>query len=67
MATDIRNANMSRRPRKLGTDEDIELRRARGELSCAECKRLKLKCDKVRPISPHEHRMEYALTALSIL
>ncbi|KZP04069.1 hypothetical protein FIBSPDRAFT_923431 [Athelia psychrophila] len=35
--------------RKNAAEEEIELRRNRGELSCAECKRLKLKCDKKVP------------------
>ncbi|KAF9819342.1 hypothetical protein IEO21_02230 [Rhodonia placenta] len=30
-------------------DEEIEVKRARGEISCAECRRLKLKCDKKLP------------------
>ncbi|KIP01519.1 hypothetical protein PHLGIDRAFT_32525 [Phlebiopsis gigantea 11061_1 CR5-6] len=39
-----------RRPsRKITNDEDVELKRARGEISCAECRRLKLKCDKKVP------------------
>ncbi|KAJ6603691.1 fungal-specific transcription factor domain-containing protein [Mycena sp. CBHHK59/15] len=41
-----------RAPRKPPTEEeqkDIELKRLRGELSCAECRRLKLKCDKNVP------------------
>ncbi|KAF5337726.1 hypothetical protein D9611_014525 [Ephemerocybe angulata] len=33
------------------SDEDLGLRRARGEISCAECRRLKLKCDKKIPCS----------------
>ncbi|TFK43633.1 hypothetical protein BDQ12DRAFT_189240 [Crucibulum laeve] len=37
--------------RKLTNDEEIDLRRARGEISCAECRRLKLKCDKKLPCS----------------
>ncbi|TFK76007.1 hypothetical protein BDN72DRAFT_756432 [Pluteus cervinus] len=40
-----------RASRKLNAEEDIELRRARGEISCAECRRLKLKCDKQLPCS----------------
>ncbi|KAI0682175.1 hypothetical protein BC835DRAFT_1300198 [Cytidiella melzeri] len=36
-------------PRKPTNDEDVELKRARGEISCAECRRLKLKCDKKLP------------------
>ncbi|KAI4526067.1 hypothetical protein K525DRAFT_233716 [Schizophyllum commune Loenen D] len=35
--------------RKSSGDDDLEVRRARGELSCAECRRLKLKCDKKIP------------------
>ncbi|KII94752.1 hypothetical protein PLICRDRAFT_96595 [Plicaturopsis crispa FD-325 SS-3] len=47
-----RNAAASRRSfRKLSTDEEIDIRRARGEISCAECRRLKLKCDKKLPCS----------------
>ncbi|KAH7887837.1 fungal-specific transcription factor domain-containing protein [Phlebopus sp. FC_14] len=43
-------SNISRRPyRKVSTEEEIELKRARGEISCAECRRLKLKCDKKIP------------------
>ncbi|KAJ7619360.1 fungal-specific transcription factor domain-containing protein [Roridomyces roridus] len=41
-----------RAPRRPMTEEeqkDIELKRLRGELSCAECRRLKLKCDKSVP------------------
>lgn len=33
---------------KVTIEADIAEKRARGELTCAECKRLKLKCDKVR-------------------
>ena len=33
-------SNVSRRHfRKISTDEEIELKRARGEISCAECRR----------------------------
>ncbi|KAM5534515.1 hypothetical protein V8D89_011847 [Ganoderma adspersum] len=42
-------AEPRRNSRKISTDEDIELKRARGEISCAECRRLKLKCDKKIP------------------
>ncbi|KAF8897440.1 fungal-specific transcription factor domain-containing protein [Infundibulicybe gibba] len=44
-------SSQSRRPsRKTPSDsEDIDSRRARGEISCAECRRLKLKCDKKLP------------------
>ncbi|KAF8842256.1 hypothetical protein BDN67DRAFT_989238 [Paxillus ammoniavirescens] len=42
--------NASRRAfRKISTEEEVELKRARGEISCAECRRLKLKCDKKLP------------------
>ncbi|KAF9469100.1 fungal-specific transcription factor domain-containing protein [Collybia nuda] len=39
--------------RRTATDEetDVSVRRARGEISCAECRRLKLKCDKKLPCS----------------
>ncbi|KAF7331836.1 Clathrin-coated vesicle protein [Mycena kentingensis (nom. inval.)] len=37
--------------KKLSTDDETDVRRARGELSCAECRRLKLKCDKKLPCS----------------
>ncbi|KAI0079109.1 hypothetical protein K474DRAFT_1659611 [Panus rudis PR-1116 ss-1] len=42
-------AEPRRNSRKLTSEEDIELKRARGEISCAECRRLKLKCDKKLP------------------
>ncbi|KAF8450408.1 fungal-specific transcription factor domain-containing protein [Boletus edulis BED1] len=43
--------NVSRRHflRKVSTEEEMERKRARGEISCAECRRLKLKCDKKLP------------------
>ncbi|KAL4081790.1 fungal-specific transcription factor domain-containing protein [Scleroderma yunnanense] len=42
--------NAARRSsRKFSSSEEIELKRVRGELSCAECRRLKLKCDKKIP------------------
>ena len=35
--------NLSRRQfRKVSTEEEIELKRARGEISCAECRRFSL-------------------------
>lgn len=34
--------------RKTISEEGIEAKRLSGEISCAECKRSKLKCDKVR-------------------
>ncbi|CAK5275690.1 unnamed protein product [Mycena citricolor] len=37
--------------RKSTAEDDTDIRRARGELSCAECRRLKLKCDKKLPCS----------------
>ncbi|KAI0924355.1 hypothetical protein AcV7_003079 [Taiwanofungus camphoratus] len=40
-----------RSSRKPSTEEEIEGKRARGEISCAECRRLKLKCDKKIPCS----------------
>ncbi|KAI0958195.1 hypothetical protein AcV7_004081 [Taiwanofungus camphoratus] len=40
-----------RTSRRLSAEEETELRRARGEISCAECRRLKLKCDKKVPCS----------------
>ncbi|KAL1940728.1 hypothetical protein VTO73DRAFT_7769 [Trametes versicolor] len=42
-------AEPRRNSRKISTDDEIELKRARGEVSCAECRRLKLKCDKKLP------------------
>ncbi|KAI0332685.1 hypothetical protein GY45DRAFT_1432896 [Cubamyces sp. BRFM 1775] len=42
-------AEPRRNSRKVSTDDEIELKRARGEISCAECRRLKLKCDKKLP------------------
>ncbi|KAG1779822.1 fungal-specific transcription factor domain-containing protein [Suillus placidus] len=38
-----------RTARKVANEEETELKRARGEISCAECRRLKLKCDKKVP------------------
>ncbi|KAJ3528129.1 hypothetical protein NM688_g8035 [Phlebia brevispora] len=42
-------AEPRRNSRKQSSEEDIEIKRARGEISCAECRRLKLKCDKKLP------------------
>ncbi|PSS35348.1 hypothetical protein PHLCEN_2v1685 [Hermanssonia centrifuga] len=42
-------AEPRRTSRKATNEEDIEVKRARGEISCAECRRLKLKCDKKLP------------------
>ncbi|KAJ7638720.1 fungal-specific transcription factor domain-containing protein [Roridomyces roridus] len=41
----------SRRSSRKSADDETDVRRARGELSCAECRRLKLKCDKKLPCS----------------
>ncbi|KZP21367.1 hypothetical protein FIBSPDRAFT_825911 [Athelia psychrophila] len=51
MPVDPRNTSSPRRAsnRKLTSDEEIELKRSRGEISCAECRRSKLKCDKQIP------------------
>ncbi|KAG9219101.1 hypothetical protein CCMSSC00406_0001511 [Pleurotus cornucopiae] len=49
MPTD--SAASRRVSRKATNEEDIDARRARGEISCAECRRLKLKCDKKLPCS----------------
>lgn len=53
MSYDTRNNGPHKRnSRKLNKEEEVELRRSRGELSCTECKRLKLKCDKVLNACP---------------
>ncbi|KAJ3573873.1 hypothetical protein NP233_g2152 [Leucocoprinus birnbaumii] len=44
-------SQVRRTSRKLTESDEIDLRRARGEISCAECRRLKLKCDKKLPCS----------------
>ncbi|KZP27871.1 hypothetical protein FIBSPDRAFT_948119 [Athelia psychrophila] len=51
MPVDPKNPSTSSRKaaRRLTSDEDIELKRSRGEISCAECRRSKLKCDKQIP------------------
>ncbi|KAG6835639.1 hypothetical protein H0H93_016270 [Arthromyces matolae] len=49
MPVDPTRSSSSRRPqRKISEEEakEIELKRIKGELSCAECRRLKLRCDK---------------------
>ncbi|KAF8974208.1 fungal-specific transcription factor domain-containing protein [Flammula alnicola] len=52
MPADPSHTPMNRRVnRKLASDEEIDSRRARGEISCAECRRLKLKCDRKLPCS----------------
>ncbi|KZP20104.1 hypothetical protein FIBSPDRAFT_932524 [Athelia psychrophila] len=43
------SASSRRASRKLTSDEDIELKRSRGEISCAECRKSKLGCDKQIP------------------
>ncbi|KZP32860.1 hypothetical protein FIBSPDRAFT_924875 [Athelia psychrophila] len=44
------NSAASRRTlRTLSSEQEAEIKRARGDISCAECKRLKLKCDKTVP------------------
>ncbi|KAJ3855656.1 hypothetical protein EV368DRAFT_34161 [Lentinula lateritia] len=45
------NPQARRNSRKHASEDDIDVRRARGEVSCAECRRLKLKCDKKLPCS----------------
>ncbi|KAF9055205.1 hypothetical protein BDZ89DRAFT_1124982 [Hymenopellis radicata] len=45
----VDSSSNRRTSRKHSTDDDIDIRRARGEISCAECRRLKLKCDKKLP------------------
>lgn len=50
---------MPQAPRKDATSQraqDKESKRARGALSCAECRRLKLKCDKTVPCSSCKRR-----------
>ncbi|KZP26820.1 hypothetical protein FIBSPDRAFT_819101 [Athelia psychrophila] len=52
MLPQVRKARAYRRtPAKLTAGEDAVKKRARGEITCAECKRLKLKCDKKLPCS----------------
>ncbi|KAF7979214.1 hypothetical protein HWV62_43160 [Athelia sp. TMB] len=59
MAPDIRRSS-----RKVSTNDEIELMRARGELSCAECKRLKLRNYLAVPVSV-EDAQPYVHTAVS--
>lgn len=48
MPAEPRNTSASRKnTRKVAYEEELESKRSRGEVSCAECKRSKLKCDKV--------------------
>ncbi|KDQ57026.1 hypothetical protein JAAARDRAFT_157067 [Jaapia argillacea MUCL 33604] len=42
--------------RLMISEEDLAIKRARGEVSCAECRRLKLKCDKKLPCSSCDRR-----------
>ncbi|KAF5341216.1 hypothetical protein D9611_006108 [Ephemerocybe angulata] len=54
MPVDTTRVINTRRSQKQITEEElklIELKRLRGEVSCAECRRLKLKCDKKVPCS----------------
>ncbi|KAI3612460.1 hypothetical protein WG66_009912 [Moniliophthora roreri] len=51
MPPDPSHSQSRRAIRKTSHDEDLEARRSRGEISCAECRRLKLKCDKRIPCS----------------
>ena len=54
---------LSARPRqdaenkeRTAKTQEQELKRARGAISCAECRRLKLKCDKTVPCSSCKRR-----------
>ncbi|OCH96289.1 hypothetical protein OBBRIDRAFT_718907 [Obba rivulosa] len=58
-------ATRQRRPGRKDADEDkfdsshsreIELKRSRGEISCAECRRLKIRCDKSIPCQSCQRR-----------
>ncbi|THV08656.1 hypothetical protein K435DRAFT_708630 [Dendrothele bispora CBS 962.96] len=49
--TDSSHSSHRRMSRKHASEDDIDLRRARGEISCAECRRLKLRCDRKNPCS----------------
>ncbi|GJE99289.1 fungal-specific transcription factor domain-containing protein [Phanerochaete sordida] len=58
-------SSKTRRPSKKDLDEDrqdsshareIELKRSRGEISCAECRRLKIRCDKTIPCKSCQRR-----------
>ncbi|KAJ7216791.1 hypothetical protein B0H12DRAFT_1153995 [Mycena haematopus] len=62
MPVDTTGKNARRTPKRPVTEEeqkDIELKRLRGELSCAECRRLKLKCDKSVPCGSCVRRGEF--------
>ncbi|KAF9524395.1 fungal-specific transcription factor domain-containing protein [Crepidotus variabilis] len=70
MPVDTTKPVPSRRvPKNLSEEElqDIERKRLRGELSCAECRRLKLKCDKKLPCSSCERRGCESICPLGIL
>ncbi|TFK95410.1 fungal-specific transcription factor domain-containing protein [Pterulicium gracile] len=58
-----------RQPRKVTEEEqkDIELKRLKGEISCAECRRLKLKCDKKVPCSSCVRRGCESICPLGVL
>ncbi|CAL1714453.1 unnamed protein product [Somion occarium] len=58
-------ATRNRRPVRKDVEEDkldtshvreIELKRSRGEISCAECRRLKIRCDKTIPCQSCQRR-----------
>ncbi|KAF8239589.1 hypothetical protein L208DRAFT_1420701 [Tricholoma matsutake] len=55
------SAYSRRLSRRLNSDDDIDIRRARGEISCAECRRLKLKCDKKIPCGSCTRRGCYSI------
>ncbi|KAF7301357.1 Zn(2)-C6 fungal-type domain-containing protein [Mycena indigotica] len=54
-----------RSSRKLNNDDETDVRRARGELSCAECRRLKLKCDKKLPCSSCSKHYDFFIVSSS--
>ncbi|KZT19140.1 hypothetical protein NEOLEDRAFT_1246038 [Neolentinus lepideus HHB14362 ss-1] len=57
MPPDTTRVTSTRNARKVVlSEEELTVRRARGEISCAECRRLKLKCDKKLPCSSCERR-----------
>ncbi|KAF9035552.1 fungal-specific transcription factor domain-containing protein [Panaeolus papilionaceus] len=70
MPVDNTRTISSRRTQKALTEEelrDIDRKRTRGELSCAECRRLKLKCDKKLPCSSCLRRGCESICPLGIL
>ncbi|KIY43676.1 hypothetical protein FISHEDRAFT_9564, partial [Fistulina hepatica ATCC 64428] len=65
MPPDTSRANKSR---KSESDlQDIQMKRLRGQLSCAECRRLKLKCDKNVPCGSCNRRGCESICPLGIL